>query len=188
MKLYRVLVLASLGLSSCDAAPPQSSAPDAAFSESTPNTLALQSPTPRVSSSQAPDARLTPVKQPSPTPYKIDTVAGGNLPLRLPAPPRPISRNDARIAALQAKIRRAQIFAAYQQLSKIYLSLGRYDDAAKTLRAEAAQYRRKGFSDAAIIRERQASRYETQFQLDIDRFPTASEQQVTRYRRPPGTN
>ena len=105
-------------------------------------------------------------------------IAKSNLPLQLPAPPVRISQTDARIAPLQAKINRAQIFAAYQQLTKIYVSLGRYDDAAKTLRAEAAQYRRKGFADAAIIRERQAARYETDLQLFIDRLPTFAEQRV----------
>ncbi len=104
--------------------------------------------------------------------------AQGNLPLRLPAPPFRTVKSDARIPVLQAKIRRAQIFDAYQKLTKIYRELGRYDDAAKTLREEAAQYRRKGFADAAIIRERQASRYQTQLQLFIDRLPTPGEQRV----------
>ena len=108
----------------------------------------------------------------------LPSSAQSNLPLRLPSPPLRTVKNDARIAPLQAKIKRAQIFAAYRQLTKIYLSLGRYDDAVKTLRAEAAQYRRKGFDDAAVIREREAARYETQLQVFIERLPTAAEQRV----------
>lgn len=99
----------------------------------------------------------------------------GNLPLVLPAAPVRVKRNDSRIATLQSRIRRAQIFAAYRQLTQIYIELGRYDDAAQTLRAEAAQYRRKGLQDAAIIQDNKAAQYQTDVRLFIDAPPPVTQ-------------
>lgn len=95
-------------------------------------------------------------------------VQSDDLPRLLPAAPIFIVRDDARIAPLKAKIRRAQIFDAYRKLAAIYIELGRYDDAARTRREEAAQYRRKGAIDAAIIKEQRAAQLETDVRLFID--------------------
>ncbi len=86
----------------------------------------------------------------------------------LPAVPVRNVRNDPRISALQAKIRRAPIFDAYRKLAQIYLQLGRYDDAAQTMHDEAAQYRRKGLWDAAIIQDNKAAQYQTDLRAFVD--------------------
>ncbi|MEO6908907.1 MAG: glycosyl hydrolase [Abditibacteriaceae bacterium] len=86
--------------------------------------------------------------------------------------------SDPRIAPLQAKIKRVQILAAYRELADIYLNLGCYDEAAATIRAEAAQYRKKNLIDAAIVKEQIAARYTTDLRLFVDRVPTIPEQKA----------
>ncbi|MBV9864155.1 MAG: hypothetical protein JO316_02275 [Abitibacteriaceae bacterium] len=97
------------------------------------------------------------------------------LPLQLPAPPIRSIYNSSRIAPLKAKIARTQIFAAYRELADLYLQLGRYDDAAATYRAEAVQYRKKGLTDAAVLDDIKAARYETDVRLFVDRFALPQE-------------
>lgn len=106
--------------------------------------------------------------------YVAKRVQSGNLPPVLPAAPVRVVRTESRIPALQNRIKHAQIFAASRQLTQIYIGLRRYDDAARTLRAEAAQYRRKGAVDAAIIQDNKASQYETDVRLFIDAAPPQS--------------
>jgi hypothetical protein len=75
---------------------------------------------------------------------------------------------DSRVAALQGKIRRARIFAAYEQLAAIYERAGYYEQASALLREEAAAYRAKGLTDAAIIKEMRAAELDTDLHVLVD--------------------
>ncbi|MBW3635054.1 MAG: hypothetical protein KY445_01155 [Armatimonadetes bacterium] len=85
----------------------------------------------------------------------------------------PRDLQDPRIPVLLGKIRRAQVFAAYDQLIQIYKTNGFFDEAARLEREQAAQYRRKRLIDAAIIHENQALALENQLQLFVDTPTTA---------------
>jgi hypothetical protein len=99
----------------------------------------------------------------------------GELPLRLPAPPVRPKPSSPRIAELQGKIQRAKILAAYRELGDIYTAQGAYAEASRIFREEAAQYRLKKLSDAAIIVDQKAARYDTKVQLFLERAPTSQE-------------
>jgi hypothetical protein len=107
------------------------------------------------------------------TPARAQTPS--NLPLRLPAPARLPVLRDARVADLKFKISKYKLFAAYRQLAQLYVSAGLYAEAARTYREEAAQYRRKGLTDAAIIGEKLAARYDNGLGLYIERDATPQE-------------
>jgi hypothetical protein len=67
-------------------------------------------------------------------------------------------------------------FAGYRTLAERYVKLRMFEEAAQAYRAEAAMYRRAGMTDAAIIEENKAARYDTQVQVLLERKPTAQEQ------------
>lgn len=119
----------------------------------------------------------TPTPQRAPSALDNPTHWSGaySLPRALPGPPVSAKSGDPRIPPLEAKIARAHIFAAYRALQDIYVQLGRYDDVAATYHAEAAQYRQKGLTDAAIIDELKAARYETDARLFVDRLALPQE-------------
>ena len=91
------------------------------------------------------------------------------LPLRLPAPTTRAAATTPRLEQLKVKNRKYPTFAAFREMTEIYIQLGRYSDAATALRAQAALYRRKGLFDASIIQARRAQRYETQVHFFVER-------------------
>jgi hypothetical protein len=117
--------------------------------------------------------------EPFVTPAQAQPLPGagtqGELPLKLPAPTVPPRISDGRIPALRGKIQRAKIFAAYRELADIYVAQGGYAEAARLMREEATEYRRKGMMDAAIIQEQKAARYDTRVRLFAEREATAQE-------------
>lgn len=81
--------------------------------------------------------------------------------------------NQARIAPLQAKIRRARVFSAYDELIGIYQAEGKFDMAARLEREQSALYRAKGLEDAAIIHQNRAGALDSQLQVFADVQTTA---------------
>ncbi|HEX8465548.1 MAG TPA: glycosyl hydrolase [Abditibacterium sp.] len=99
------------------------------------------------------------------------------VPVGLPAPPiarTPRQLQSPRVAQLQSKISRAQIFSAYDELSQIYTREGLFDDAARLERAQAPLYRRRRLEDAAIIHELRAANLQNELQLFRD-VPTSAQ-------------
>ena len=80
----------------------------------------------------------------------------------------PRAPNAARIAVLQAKIRRARVFSAYDELSRILQNRGDFDGAARLEREQAALYNSKNLTNAAIIHQNRAKSLETQLQVFAD--------------------
>ena len=80
-----------------------------------------------------------------------------------------MSASDARLQQIQSKLSKWPTFTAYRQLAEMQVKLGNYAAAARAYRVEATLYRRKGLTDAALIEERKAARYETTVQLFLDR-------------------
>ncbi len=92
----------------------------------------------------------------------------------MPQPPALEELKDPRIPVLQGKIRRAKVFAAYDELIGIYQKNGYFEIAARLEREQAALYRAKGLSDAAIIHFNRAAGLETQLQVFADVQMTAT--------------
>ncbi len=111
----------------------------------------------------------------TPIPAPPDAASLSDLPLRLPAPAIKPRINEARLAPLKEKIAKYKLFAAYRELADSYLDAGLYQEAAQTLRAEAAQYRLKKLNDAAIIDEQRAARYDPTTTLYLERKASDSE-------------
>ncbi|MDF2440131.1 MAG: hypothetical protein JWN98_1115 [Abditibacteriota bacterium] len=137
---------------------------------------------PQESPSEAPieSPSLSPIASPSPLGSSLvsplsDASPLSDLPLRFPAPGSAPQLPHSRIAALKGKISRARILAAYRELAEIYVVHGQYALAAQTYREEAAEYRRKGLMDAAIIEELKAARYDPKTQLFLERAATQRE-------------
>lgn len=78
------------------------------------------------------------------------------VPSGLPSPPRAPVVSEPGLSAALDKIRRAKIFAAYREAIEIYKRVGRFDEAARLHREQAAAYRAKNLLDAAIISENSA--------------------------------
>jgi hypothetical protein len=96
-----------------------------------------------------------------------------DYPLRLPSPPERTAIDDSQIRSIKAKLKKFPTFNGYRLLAGSYINAGRFQDAANALRAEAAMYRAKGLSDAAVIKERLADRYSTKVQIFVDHAMTA---------------
>ena len=79
----------------------------------------------------------------------------------------------ARIAQLQAKIRRAKVFSAYDELIGIYKTQGKFDLAARLEREQSAQYLAKNLEDAAIIHQNRAAALDSQLRVFADVQTTA---------------
>jgi Glycosyl hydrolase family 26 len=134
-----------------------------------------------------PDDELVPEPTPTPTRSTVPTPTplpnGGpdySLPLQPPGPiavPRVTNARDlAEIAAIQAKQSKFPTYAAWRRLAEIYLKNGVFSEAVKAWRTEAKMYRAAGLTDAALVQEQLAARYETTVQLFLERQPTDSEQ------------
>ncbi len=80
---------------------------------------------------------------------------------------------NSRIAVLQAKIRRAQVFSAYDELIGLYKSGGKFDLAARLESQQSALYRAKGLEDAAIIHQNRAAALTSQLRIFAD-VPTTA--------------
>lgn len=143
--------------------------PDAATSKQSGIT---QQPTPRTIASPLASAIASAGAAP---PLPTNTAQLSDLPLRLPPLAAAPRLPDSRIAVLKGKIARAKIFAAYRELAEIYVANGYYAQAAQTYREEAAEYRRKGLRDAAIIEDLKAARYDPKTQIFIEREATKRE-------------
>ncbi|PQV64186.1 Glycosyl hydrolase family 26 [Abditibacterium utsteinense] len=80
---------------------------------------------------------------------------------------------DSRIAALQAKIRRARVFSAYDELIGIHTQNGNFDLAVRLENEQAALYRAKKLRDASIIHFNRAKALQTQLQVFAE-VPTSA--------------
>ena len=117
-------------------------------------------------------AQVSPALAPTPVEPPIDPYA---LPLHLPGPATRIVARDARITTLSRKNEKYPTYDAYRTIAQWAVEDGNYDEAARNYRVEAAMYRKKGDSDAAMIEEMKASRYDTDVRLFADRDVTDAE-------------
>jgi hypothetical protein len=96
-------------------------------------------------------------------------VAQTALPLTFPGPTKRAAASHPRIVELKQKNEKFPTYAAYREMAEIYLKLGQFAEAAQCLRTEAAMYRQKGLTDAAILQETRAARYETDVRFFLER-------------------
>ena len=90
------------------------------------------------------------------------------LPLSLPGPiQKPV--DTPRVTQLNRQNQKYPTYMALRETAEIYLSQGRYDDAARAYRQEADLFRRNGFKDAALSLETTAARYDTQVRIFQER-------------------
>ena len=159
----RILLLCTaLSLAGCSSRTPETQPP--------PRSFTAQAPTLAPQIAEEATAEPTPISMPP-----DDAATLSDLPLRLPAPAVRPKVDAARAKDFQSKIDKYGLFDAYRGLSKLYLDAGLYQEAAQTLRQEAARYRAKKMDDAAIIDEKSAARYDPTTTLYLERKATKSE-------------
>ena len=77
-----------------------------------------------------------------------------------------------------AKAEKYPTYNGWDAIAERYLKLGHYSGAAAAFRREAAMYRAAGMEDAAAIKEKRASLYETDIKLFLERKPTRAERKA----------
>ena len=77
-----------------------------------------------------------------------------------------------------AKAEKYPTYNGWDAIAERYLKLGHYSGAAAAFRREAAMYRAAGMEDAAAIKEKRASLYETDIKLFLERKPTKAERKA----------
>lgn len=141
--------------------PPIATAPEAAPVPLEPaQTGAPANVAPANEATATPPTEPTPASTPVPPRVAPDGTPSFDIPRKLPSPPvaKPVSpAAKAQMDAVRTKLGKFSTYAGWQALGKLQRDNGLWDQAAQSLRQEAAMYRAQRLMDAAIIRENEAS-------------------------------